>query len=335
MRHLFALTLILGLVTGPPNSSHSIVIRHDLDRALYSAEGKQYPSVVTFLWPREEGEEKIASLSGTLIAHHWILSAAHGREEFEQETLRIEVGGITYEEVPFNLWLPHPCFPDQAEESDIGLVYVPNPPWPELASYPDLYEGRDELGMVLVFVGRGNSGDGRKGSAGEEPKSLFLNATNKVDYVDERLIGFTFEDPELSESTVLEGISGDGDSGGPAFMCEELSLDPLGRITCLGALKLLGVSSFQEELRPGSTIGVYGVKERYTRVSTHREWIETTMLRSEAGSCTEAQVKEEVIEGGLASGCQGGDSPLRAWHSLFALLLIWTGRRSGAVERCR
>ena len=328
-----AIVLLTTMLTVP---SSAIVIRHDLDPGIYGAQGSEYPSVMTFLWPAEEGTAETASLSATLLSRDWAVTAAHGADEFAQRTLRIEVAGVIYEDVSFDLWLPHPCFDDAQGDHDIGLVHFPDPPWPAMDSYPQLYREDDELGKVVVFVGRGAPGTGEDGSDGDVAGGPFRNATNTIDHVDGATIGFTFNAPEEAESSPLEGISGDGDSGGPAFMCGELSLDPLGRISCSMGLKLLGVSSYQDRLADDDSIGVYGVTERYTRVSTHRAWIESTMASRRAGACSEAMLEHEVsgrtAEQTGPGGCQGSSQP-----PLAALLLLicaqWIRRK--APQTCR
>lgn len=65
---------------------------------------------------------------------------------------------------------------------------------------------------------------------------------------------------------ILEGISGPGDSGGPAF----LEID--------GVIFLAGVSSWQDNRAQGGRQGVYGVLEYYARVSSYVGWIDEVRL---------------------------------------------------------
>jgi secreted trypsin-like serine protease len=79
----------------------------------------------------------------------------------------------------------------------------------------------------------------------------------------ERLLVFRFDAPP--GGTDLEGISGPGDSGGPALIERD------------GRWQVIGVSSGQDA-NATSREGVYGVTEYYTRVSSYLSW-----LRAELG----------------------------------------------------
>ena len=59
-------------------------------------------------------------------------------------------------------------------------------------------------------------------------------------------------------------MSGNGDSGGPAFVPQ-----------AGGGPLLLGVSSRTDSWF--HAVGEYGVKERYTRVSAYQDWMRTVM----------------------------------------------------------
>jgi hypothetical protein len=74
---------------------------------------------------------------------------------------------------------------------------------------------------------------------------------------------FRFDAPTDENVTPLEGISGPGDSGGPAF------------IELADSLYITGLSVAQDSA--GRERGTYGVWEFYTRVSPQVEWIQTTV----------------------------------------------------------
>lgn len=73
------------------------------------------------------------------------------------------------------------------------------------------------------------------------------------------------DSPESDKVTKLEGISGPGDSSGPAFI-------QMGETYALA-----GISSAQSTRATGGVEGLYGVTEYYTRVSSYVDWIEGTI----------------------------------------------------------
>ncbi len=79
-------------------------------------------------------------------------------------------------------------------------------------------------------------------------------------------IEFTFD--KAPNALPLEGVSGNGDSGGPAF--EMIN----------GRYYLLGISSRADSWF--KKMGEYGVNEVYTRVSYHADWIDNVMLEAPA-----------------------------------------------------
>jgi hypothetical protein len=113
---------------------------------------------------------------------------------------------------------------------------------------------------VVTFVGQGHSGDGVTGPAIRDGQRRA--ATNKIEAVKQNWLTFLFDAPP--QGTDLEGISGPGDSGGPALM------------TIDGKTVVAGVSSGQDSRATGKE-GVYGVTEYYVRVSSYAEWIRKTI----------------------------------------------------------
>jgi hypothetical protein len=112
---------------------------------------------------------------------------------------------------------------------------------------------------VLVLVGYGDFGDGVTGPVGND--SRVRAATNRVDEATERWLKLAFDPPGTTRATELEGVSGPGDSGGPAYL-EGAAVETL-----------VGVSSGQSTRRAGGP-GRYGVVEYYVRVSRFIRWIE-------------------------------------------------------------
>ena len=123
-----------------------------------------------------------------------------------------------------------------------------------------LYVRSDEVGQIIEMVGWGDTGDGRTGPT--TPDGQFRRAANRIDQAEGAMLSWTFSDPSASgtDAVALEGISGPGDSGGPAF------------IRTNSGMILAGVSSGQDPM--GHTRGTYGVREYFVRVSAIRNWVE-------------------------------------------------------------
>jgi hypothetical protein len=145
-----------------------------------------------------------------------------------------------------------------------------------------LYARDDEAGKVVTFVGRGWTGTGLTGPVRELGRDL-RGATNKVDEVNGTSIRMVFDAPP--GGTDFEGISGPGDSGGPALL--EVG----------GKLYTLGVSSTNSGGEGEHC--KYGTTETYARVSTSREWIEGA-LDSDAPPTASTAAWGPVVE--LAKG---------------------------------
>ena len=89
----------------------------------------------------------------------------------------------------------------------------------------------------------------------------FRGAQNKIENVDQNhnLI-IRFDHPASGLALPLEGISGPGDSGGPALMETD------------SGLYIVGVSSFQD-FEEDKVEGMYDALEFYPRVSHYYTWI--------------------------------------------------------------
>ncbi len=130
-----------------------------------------------------------------------------------------------------------------------------------------LYRESDELGKRITFVGWGDTGTGMSGPEGADGTRRGVH--NVVSSVNNDWIHFLFDAPP--EGDDLEGISGPGDSGGPAL----LEVD--------GQLFILGVGSSNDDFGQGIPACTYGTTEIYARVSAHRAWIEETIKTGEGG----------------------------------------------------
>jgi hypothetical protein len=255
---MLRLSLILPALAGSVlGSAHDLILRDDVDQDRSVAMAAEYSGLahLNFITPRgfREGE-------ATLIADRWLLTAAHVTGRLEPGHV-ISVGD---EDVAVAEVVRHPDWrPGPGAAPDLALV--------RLASAIrdtdpiELYRESDEVGQRIILLGLGDYGDGKSGPVGNDGRVRL--ATNRIDAANEHSIVFDFDAPGSGEATEFEGVSGPGDSGGPAL------------IETASGVYLAGVSSGQER---GSATGRgrYGVIEHYTRVSRYVDWIEQTMSRN-------------------------------------------------------
>ncbi|OEK01939.1 hypothetical protein BFP97_10605 [Roseivirga sp. 4D4] len=230
-----------------------IVMRHDVDEAKYLALADQYAGSVV----------RLNAGCGTFIRANWILTAAHVAV-VPQIGDDVTVDGVKYS---IKQKIVHPDFDmNRGIANDIALLELENPvPGVELAK---IYESDDEVGKRIIFAGTGWAGTGDKGMAdGAINKDRKMRAAeNMVNGVrQDGFIRFTFDGPDSKDALPLEGISGPGDSGGPALWFDG------------DQAYILGVSSHQDGKGMGKPEGRYGVDEFYTRVSTFADWIKETI----------------------------------------------------------
>lgn len=223
-----------------------LVLRHDVTDQKFIDLAQKYPQIGHF----SDGE-------GTLISPTWIVTAAHVAELYQDEKnenqTQIVIGRNQYK-IEKVILHPNYEFSRYMIKNDIALVKIQSAV-KDIAP-AKIYQKEDELSKSIVIVGRGDSGTGLTGP--NKYDKITRAATNKIDAVSERWISFGFDPPESENTTPLEGVSGPGDSGGPAFF------------DLAGERFIVGVSSHQSD---NGNQGVYGVSEHYARVSTYSAWI--------------------------------------------------------------
>lgn len=260
MKYLIYVALSTLLSAGNVNA---MIIRHDVNEQKYLDLGEKYSPSVAY----------IGGCAGTLIDSNWILTAAHcvkGREHTLFSVRHID------REYRVEKIVVHPEHNiETSEQFDIALIQLMEPI--KKGKPAHLYQLNDEKGKSVVFVGRGTFGNGRDGLIQDDGKQR--GATNTVISTSEHVIGFEFNAPE--NATLTEGISGPGDSGGPAF------------VTLDSQLYVAGVSSYQEG--NGFEEGTYGVLEYYTRVSTNYLWINSVLEKTEPASVASHPVIDSII----------------------------------------
>lgn len=243
--------IALGVSLMPFKNAEAIVIRHDRDDQKYLDLGDQYSDSVAYL-----GGNRCAS---TLIDDYWVLTAAHCVKNAELAILTVLHKDNVYR---VGKVLIHPEYKNG--KHDIALIQLTEPV--ANGKPVKLYMQENETGKSVVFVGRGEFGDGQLGVTGSDGKQR--GATNTIIGTSEHWIEFKFNQAE--EATEIEGISGGGDSGGPAF------------ITVDSQLYVAGVSSHQDHGE--HKVGSYGVTEYYTRVSRYSDWVNEVIANTEPGS---------------------------------------------------
>jgi Trypsin len=207
-----------------------MILRHDLNDRECIVDAADWPSVVTFF-----GGDGAA----TLVADRWLLTAAHTAANLPPDH-PVPIGGG---EIRVTRVVSGPA--------DLALVELAEPAGVAAIA---LHTEPDEVGQVALLLGRGDFGDGVDGVQGVDHRLRCV--TNRIDAADDSWLRLRFDRPP--DCTELEGVCGEGDSGGPALLRRR------------GRLTIAGVSSWQDH---DGALGTYGCVEQYARVSTHADWI--------------------------------------------------------------
>jgi hypothetical protein len=123
-----------------------------------------------------------------------------------------------------------------------------------------LWRKNDEQRRVVNIIGHWQGGTGLTGGDHIAPKVLRA-ATNRVDKADKHWLRLVMDRPGTRNVTDLEGISGAGDSGAPAYLIEN------------GRTWLVGVGSRGLNTTRDSVEAGYGDTDLFVRVSRYAKWI--------------------------------------------------------------
>ena len=269
---LFAIILSILVL----NLQSFIIIRDDVNDSKYIELGKKYSDIICH-FPMGEG---------TLIDSSWIITAGHVGKDLKRDLLTnhsvsAKINGIEYQ---IEKVFVNPDF--QPIINDLALVKLKSK---VISSrYARLNDNKDELGKIITIVGMGNTGTGLTGP-GKWDK-ITRGATNKIDGADRNWLWFRFDDPGSANVTDMEGISGPGDSGGPALLVKG------------NALYIVGISSNQKA--EGHKKGTYGVIEYYSRISSYYNWLiktmrqipvsEETIAKNKSGNNQDEKLKQYI-----------------------------------------
>ncbi len=234
-----------------------IVVRHDIPDAAYLAKESDFPALFGIYRTKAGHRECVA----TIISPQWAITAAHCAKDKRllegaapgAKGYSVEVAGRS---ASVNKVVQHPGIGTE-RAPDIALLRFASPVT-HIAPIP-LYRGREEQGRVILMPGWGGTGNGKSGLGVED--GLFRVAENLVDRAEDGRLWWRFDAPgPKSRALTLEGISGPGDSGGPAL------------IKTPSGWAVAGVSSAQDTM--GGAEGLYGVEEVFVRVSEFTRWID-------------------------------------------------------------
>jgi hypothetical protein len=223
----------------------AIIGRHDVPADAYLADPEGFSNVGLLM----------GQVESTLVAPRWAVTAAHTIER-ESPFLdwRVELRGRRFD---IEKVILHPRRVRESVDSDFDLALLKLTEGAQGVTPAPLYDASDEVGREAILIGRGATGTGDRPAEAQRDGRL-RRATNIVEAAFEHSLIFTFDTPPAGSA--LEGISGDGDSGGPAFINKD------------DQLRLAGVGSFNSTEHGG-----YGSVEGYARVSSHVEWLRSVM----------------------------------------------------------
>ncbi len=263
--------LLLMALLAVSSSASAIVIRHDLDDSKYRVPTSEFPALVDM-----PGEGH-----GVLIAPQWVVTAAHA------VTWQTEIEEVLINGVPRDVerLVIHPGYrkPPQelinqalatgdatlirvllASSDDIALLKLSQPVTD--VSPAALYKGDDELSQIAKIIGKGATGTGATGYGNHDSHRTELRrAFNKITSAHDRWFCYVFDN--APSALPLEGMTGNGDSGGAAL------------IQVNDQWLLAGLPSWTVAQGDVRTLrqGLYGQTSCNVRISHYMEWIENNM----------------------------------------------------------
>lgn len=266
---LLAMGVLLASAHSPASA---IVVRHDVAEQRYHARAQDIPQLVDM---PNVGH-------GVLIAPRWVVTAAH---TIQGDVRSVTIGGVLravdhveihpgYRTVPNDI-IQRALETGGAVEinrflagtDDVALIRLSQPV--NDIEPIRIYSGTGEAGKTAQLFGKGATGTGLSGvPQGSPQRGALRRAFNRIDAADGRWIVYSFDAGRGAHR--LEGMAGNGDSGGPVL------------IRVRGVWTLAGMMSWKggddvDVRQPGSR---YGQPAYNVRLSHYAGWIQETLGKS-------------------------------------------------------
>jgi tetratricopeptide (TPR) repeat protein len=250
------------------NASYGVVKRHDVSEKLY--EVSKPPSFII---------DMPGDGHGVLIASQWVITAAHttfltdrgkkiriGNKDYEIDKVVIHPGDLSAPS-HLNKGDAKPLIDFLKRDKDIALLKLTTK---VTGVKPiQLYRDNNEQGKIITGYGKGATGNGLTGAQMETRGSGVMNKfSNVINKVSDKWLFYQFDNSV--GALPLEGMSGSGDSGGPAIIVEN------------NTPYLAGLHSWHtyEGDLSNYQSSLYGQSGAMVRISYYKDWIQGEMSSS-------------------------------------------------------
>ena len=272
-RLVFLLLLVFSFSAG------AVVIRDDVDEAKYRVPDSELLALADI---PIEGH-------GILIDPRWVLTAAHAVTWQSDGVNDVTINHVPrhvehlvlypgYRKLPQSLVDKALKTGDATQiiaflsaSNDVALLKL-SEPVTDVAPIA-IYRGNDELGNIVKIVGKGATGTGSRGQdANGAHRTVLRRAFNKITSVQGQWLCYVFDKPP--SALPLEGISGDGDSGGPVL------------VQVKGEWQVAGLASWKRGKDNALLLhpGFYGQTNYNVRLSHYANWIESVIFADKANN---------------------------------------------------